>query len=66
MISTWSFPLFTSYIDSAALRQQVEALKGKLQRLEVAFSHYQKGEFLDTNKIELGLLIWLSFALGLG
>lgn len=44
----------------------MEALKGKLQRLEVAFSHYQKGEFLDTNKIELGLLIWLSFALGLG
>lgn len=44
----------------------MEALNKKLQHLEAAFSHYQKGEFLDPNKIELGLLTWLSFALGLG
>ncbi|KAL1780483.1 pulmonary surfactant-associated protein D [Sigmodon hispidus] len=28
--------------DSAALRQQIEALKGQLQHLEAAFSHYKK------------------------
>lgn len=39
----------------------MEALNRKLQHLEAAFSQYQKGEFLDTNRTELGLLTRLGF-----
>lgn len=43
--------LFSFSIDSAALNQQMEALKGQLQNLEASFSRYKKGEFLDPIKI---------------
>lgn len=43
--------LLSLSIDSAALNQQVEALKGQLQNLEASFSRYKKGEFL--NPIEI-------------
>lgn len=37
-------------VDSAALNQQVEALKGQLQHLEATFSRYKRGEFLRPSK----------------
>lgn len=44
-----SFPC----VDSAALRQQIETLKGQLQHLETAFSRYKKGEFPHPNNLSV-------------
>ncbi|XP_036912254.1 pulmonary surfactant-associated protein D-like, partial [Sturnira hondurensis] len=56
--------------DTTALRRQVEALQGQVQRLQGAFSLYRKGEFLGLDlslrqTLGIGLRLGLCFGLEL-
>ena len=59
-VFTWS--LSSAEVD--AVRQQVAVLEGHLRRLQNAFSHYKKGEFLDLTPSQ-ALIMGLRLGLGL-